>query len=526
MEAASTNLKTSLLRALHEMIEEEKKLALTRHHQSHMHHVYQKAYRELSKFAGPINAPKDALAVKGIGPAIVKQLEMKLEDSSGTGSGANAQVQATASSSGSGSTGASAFVPPQLDKRTSGGPMRKKRVMTKEYVPRYRSAAWSILTTLRKSSGTTGYMTKQEIIRLGQQFADAPLDTPGPGGIYSGWASINTLLSKDLVVRYGNNPPRFALTEEGNLLADRMWSMKEGLEGRSSGAEEDDDERGDDAPALRTISDASTNSTRVETISRPQHRAPIETYGFKVSEMRSGTPLLSRNGGFDIILILDNREKNSDNRKFFQTNLTQKGIKVETKTLELGDVMWIARANDVLMKEVVLNYIVERKTMDDLVASIKDGRFKEQKVGRFRLSECKMENVIYLLEASNVQAAEIFGYEAVFTAMTQTQVDDGFFLKVTTSPLDTVNYLANLTKRIISNVRNKNILTLDPNAEYCIREDNDSLLSVSLERFNAVNAKTKNFTLNDVWIRQLLTIPGLSPEKATAIAAKFPTSRA
>ena len=31
-------------------------------------------------------------------------------------------------------------------------------------------------------------------------------------------------------------------------------------------------------------------------------------------------------------------------------------------------------------KEIVLDFIVERKTMDDLVSSIKDGRFQEQKV--------------------------------------------------------------------------------------------------------------------------------------------------
>ena len=31
--------------------------------------------------------------------------------------------------------------------------------------------------------------------------------------------------------------------------------------------------------------------------------------------------------------------------------------------------------------ELVLNYVVERKRMDDLASSITDGRFREQKVG-------------------------------------------------------------------------------------------------------------------------------------------------
>ena len=45
---------------------------------------------------------------------------------------------------------------------------------------------------------------------------------------------------------------------------------------------------------------------------------------------------------------------------------------------------WVARKKGVgpdEQKEVVLDSILERKTLDDLVGSIKDGRFKEQKVG-------------------------------------------------------------------------------------------------------------------------------------------------
>lgn len=59
--------------------------------------------------------------------------------------------------------------------------------------------------------------------------------------------------------------------------------------------------------------------------------------------------------------------------------LTQLGILFEVRRLKIGDFMWIARhrrTND----ELVIPYIVERKRMDDLSASIIDGRFHEQKV--------------------------------------------------------------------------------------------------------------------------------------------------
>jgi crossover junction endonuclease MUS81 len=83
---------------------------------------------------------------------------------------------------------------------------------------------------------------------------------------------------------------------------------------------------------------------------------------------------------FDIILILDNREvRQRKDRSFFVNELTQKGILVESRSLELGDTLWIAREKQT-KQEIVLDYLIERKTMADLVASIKDGRFNEQKV--------------------------------------------------------------------------------------------------------------------------------------------------
>ena len=88
-------------------------------------------------------------------------------------------------------------------------------------------------------------------------------------------------------------------------------------------------------------------------------------------------------GTYDVILLLDNREQRSGDRAFFPEALRARGIAHESRTLEIGDVAWIAREKGVdpdEQKEVVLDSILERKTLDDLVGSIKDGRFKEQKV--------------------------------------------------------------------------------------------------------------------------------------------------
>lgn len=59
-------------------------------------------------------------------------------------------------------------------------------------------------------------------------------------------------------------------------------------------------------------------------------------------------------------------------------------MKVIVRSLELGDVIWVAKRKD--EEELVLEHVLERKRADDLVASIKDGRFKEQKVDLLKLA--------------------------------------------------------------------------------------------------------------------------------------------
>jgi len=54
-------------------------------------------------------------------------------------------------------------------------------------------------------------------------------------------------------------------------------------------------------------------------------------------------------------------------------------VNFEVRRLKVGDFSWVARDN-VTNKELLLPFIVERKRMDDLGSSIKDGRFHEQKV--------------------------------------------------------------------------------------------------------------------------------------------------
>jgi crossover junction endonuclease MUS81 len=94
-------------------------------------------------------------------------------------------------------------------------------------------------------------------------------------------------------------------------------------------------------------------------------------------------------GSYEVIMVLDTREiESKSSRDNFSEAIRSKGINVETRALRLGDVLWIARRRDGLggeEDECVLDYVVERKRLDDLCHSIKDGRYTEQCVCPFSL---------------------------------------------------------------------------------------------------------------------------------------------
>lgn len=61
------------------------------------------------------------------------------------------------------------------------------------------------------------------------------------------------------------------------------------------------------------------------------------------------------------------------------TELRSLNQQFEVRRLNVGDFMWIARCRTT-KRELVLPHIVERKRIDDLEQSLKDSRYKEQKV--------------------------------------------------------------------------------------------------------------------------------------------------
>jgi len=76
-------------------------------------------------------------------------------------------------------------------------------------------------------------------------------------------------------------------------------------------------------------------------------------------------------------LVIDNREP-----KELKTLIQDKIENVELKNLEIGDIIFLDDNDNIVL-------IFERKSISDLISSIKDGRYSEQS---FRLQEYPLHN--------------------------------------------------------------------------------------------------------------------------------------
>uniref|UniRef100_A0A6E8VXY2 Crossover junction endonuclease MUS81 n=1 Tax=Anopheles coluzzii TaxID=1518534 RepID=A0A6E8VXY2_ANOCL len=201
--------------------------------------------------------------------------------------------------------------------------------------------------------------------------------------------------------------------------------------------------------------------------------------------------------------------------------LTQYAVEHEVRRLSVGDFAWIVR--DDSGREYLLPYVVERKRMDDLASSIKDGRFHEQK---FRLMQCGLPNVIYLIEhlGNNRQVGVPEG------TLTQAAINtyvQGFTVKYTENHHHTVLYLSVMTNFLNNSLQNKLYLdvTNRPATEHAseYRFSSQTVPLLSFEYFYKQSSKTRDTTVRDTFMKQLLQIKLLTIEKINAIVEKYPT---
>jgi crossover junction endonuclease MUS81 len=130
------------------------------------------------------------------------------------------------------------------------------------------------------------------------------------------------------------------------------------------------------------------------------------------------------------IIKFDNREK--EIIKLFE----EKGYILEKENLDLGDIQFI----DIETKNIII--IIERKTLSDLSASIKDGRYKEQKERLIHSIDKNVRKII-LIEGSNMYDFDL-PLKTYQSIIINTLIRDNIHIHITNNINETVEFIENI----------------------------------------------------------------------------------
>lgn len=500
--------------------------------------VYKKAYDSLKSCPLPFEHPSEAQQLHGFGPKLCDRLTAKLkahceeEDIPMPQIPNRKRKKAASKNNDDGS-----------DDDDAPSPAKKPRKV-KPYVPGLRSGAYALVLALATvDEHSSNGLTKQELIDRAQPHCDASFSAPSdPKSFYTAWNSMKTLESKDLVYTKGRPTKKYTLTDDGWEVAKRIKKTLDLSQGRI-----DDFTRPSPNGKSKEKASDFLGLSPSPSRSRPRPResptkpaAPELILQGNSSAIPKFTPITLPPGTFTIELVLDIREiRAKSDRDYMQNELEKRGVKPIMRALELGDCLWVAKLHNPQLlpnagaegDEVLLDYIVERKRLDDLVSSIKDGRFHEQK---FRLRKGGVKNVVYIIEEINVSEDHFQKYqEAVESAIASTQVVNGFFIKKTQKMDDTIRYLTRMTMMLKERYGNRHLQVIPtpvitsknylPLLEHLRDKEPGTDYHVTYNAFASLVSKSESLTLRDVYLKMLMCTRGVTGEKAVEMQRRWKT---
>ncbi|KAI8308300.1 Crossover junction endonuclease MUS81 [Colletotrichum sp. SAR11_59] len=501
--------------------------------------TYRNAYESLKACPITFKHPRQLVQLKGFGDKLSSRLTDKLKEHC-EANGLPMPKNPRLSQEDRASLGAAA-------EEDEPAPPPKKARKAKPYVPTYRSGPYALILALATLDEDASLgMTKTKLIELAQENCDSSFTAPSdPTKFYTAWNSMKTLIDKDLVCEKGRPQRRYSLTDDG-------WDVARRIKKTTEGEQADDIAAG---PSTRTESvrpDPVFNqigreaSASVEPNEQPKPSSQYEgvvSNGPGVADNASlpkFTPIRLLPGSFTVHLALDNREVRAlKDRDYMQEELTKKGVKPLVRALEIGDAQWIAKCHDQAAlsrhgaegDEVVLDWIVERKRLDDLVGSVKDGRFHEQK---FRLRKSGVKNVIYIIEEISLDSSYFQKVEEMIqSSIASTQVVNGYFLKKTQKMDDTIRYLTRMTFMLKKMYERKPLLVIPttvltaqnylPLLQHLREKEPSTGYYITYPAFASLASKSDMMTLRDIYLKMLMTTRGITGEKALEIQKKWKT---
>ena len=229
-----------------------------------------------------------------------------------------------------------------------------------------------------------------------------------------------------------------------------------------------------------------------------------------------------------MIIKIDTREQEllTKCQNTIESSPKFKDIKLVSQTLPLGDIIINDGINDCI--------IIERKTLSDLAASIKDGRYEEQS---YRLNGLNHHNhnIIYLIEGDIYRFnafKERFDKQTLYSAMFSVNYFKGFSIMRSNNLEETAMIACNMVYKLVSGLKagklgfyNNKLLNESSNEVSCDTNNLDAIKEPTEKDYCSVIKKVKkeNVTPENIGEIMLCQIPGVSSVSALAILSQFKT---
>ena len=209
---------------------------------------------------------------------------------------------------------------------------------------------------------------------------------------------------------------------------------------------------------------------------------------------------------------------------FLSINKKQ-NIAVTSENLPLGDIIIC----DDQGKEKI---IIERKTLQDLAASIRDGRYKEQS---FRLNECSMHNhnIVYLIEGNLASYKPfLFGKSpvdkyALMSSMVSINYYKGFSLYKSNSIDESAEWIIQVAYKLDKEGGNAFYMYNNTQIATTVADENveNTVVDADADKYSTVMKRTKknNITPENIGEIILNQIPGVSSAASIVIMEQFKT---
>lgn len=219
-------------------------------------------------------------------------------------------------------------------------------------------------------------------------------------------------------------------------------------------------------------------------------------------------------------IYIDSRETALYDKCILNNDGKETFVEIESKPLPLGDIL-------IETDEGKPVWLVERKTLQDLLASIKDGRYNEQSYRLEHTDEYPRHNILYVIEGMYSSLPSFQHKKVVLSTMASLSLFKGFSVFRTCNIQETAELLIWMSDKVDRKFQ-RGVLPHD-----CKWNVQNSIPMPELTETNPVQPppnpyvsvvkKVKKENINETNIGEIMlcSIPGISASTASCILSPF-----